>query len=112
MKHSSKLAVEHEGDIFYINPGDILYITREEKTSKIVTMEYAYEIKTPIKELQARFSSYPFFRIHKSFLMHLDYVRKLTPWFNGAYQLELKERDEVLPVSRNYVKELRQRLEL
>lgn len=112
IKHSGKLAVEYDGDIFYLDPNDILYVTREEKTSKIVTMKHEYEVKTPMKELEARFSEFPFFRIHKSFLVHLDYVNKLTPWFNGAYQLELKGRKEVLPVSRNYVKELRQQLEL
>lgn len=112
VKHFGKFAIEHEGEIFYLDPNDILYVTRGEKTSKIITMDQEYEVKTPIKELEARFIDFPFFRIHKSFLVHLDYVNKLTPWFNGAYQLELKGRKEVLSVSRNYVKKLRQRLEL
>lgn len=111
-KKPGKFAVEYEGEIIYLNPNDILYVTREEKTSKVVTVDHEYEVKTPIKELEVRFSQYPFFRIHKSFLVHLDYVQKLTPWFNGAYHLDLKGRPEVLPVSRNYIKELRQRLEL
>lgn len=111
-KTTGKFAVECEGVIIYLDPHDILYITREEKSSKLFTSNGEYEVKMPLKELEARFHSYPFFRIHKSFLVHLDYVQKLTPWFNGAYQLELKGRPEVLSVSRNYVKDLRKTLEL
>ena len=53
-----------------------------------------------------------FFRIHKSYLVHLGYVSRLTPWFNGAYQLELKGRTEMLSVSRTYAKAFRAAMEL
>lgn len=111
-KPSGKLAVEGDGDIFYLEPKDILYISREEKFSKIVTEAKEYETKTPLKELESRLLPYSFFRIHKSYLVNLEYVTRLTPWFNGAYQLEIKGRDEMLSVSRNYVKALRTQLEL
>lgn len=111
-KPSGKLAVEGDGEIFYLEPKDILYISREEKFSKIVTEAKEYETKTPLKELESRLLPYSFFRIHKSYLVNLEYVTRLTPWFNGAYQLEIKGRDEMLSVSRNYVKALRTQLEL
>ncbi|OKL36726.1 LytR/AlgR family response regulator transcription factor [Domibacillus mangrovi] len=111
-KNTGKFAVESDGEIIYINPNDIIYVTREEKLSKIVIADSEYEVKMTLKDLESRFEQYPFFRIHKSFLVHLDYVQKLTPWFNGAYQLELKGRQEVLSVSRNYAKELRHQLEI
>lgn len=111
-KGTGKFAVESDGEIIYIDPNDIIYVTREEKISKIVIADSAYEVKLTLKDLESRFKQYPFFRIHKSFLVHLDYVQKLTPWFNGAYQLELKGRQEVLSVSRNYAKELRHQLEI
>ncbi|MFP3509999.1 LytTR family DNA-binding domain-containing protein [Peribacillus sp. SIMBA_075] len=112
VKSAGRLAVEVEGEILYIHPNDIIYISREDKVSKIVTTEQEYEVKTTVKELEERLREFPFFRIHKSHLVHLDYVKRLTPWFNGAYQLELNGRDELLPVSRNYAKAFRATLEL
>lgn len=109
---SSKLAVEKDGEILYIKPNEILYIYRDEKVSKIITKIGEYESKSPLKDLQARLMSYSFFRIHKSYLVNLAYVTRLTPWFNGAYQLEVQGHKELLSVSRNYVKSLRTRLEL
>lgn len=111
-KRSGKLPVEEEGEIFYLEPADILYIYRDEKVTKLITKTGEFETKTPLKELESRLNAFDFFRIHKSYLVNLSYVSKLTPWFNGAYQLQIEGRDEMLAVSRNYVKSLRTRLEI
>lgn len=111
-KPAGKLAVESEGEIFYLEPKEILYMFREEKFTKIMTKNSEFEIKTPLKDLETRLNSYSFFRIHKSYLVNLEHITRLTPWFNGAYQLELEGRAELLSVSRNYVKALRTRLEI
>ena len=107
-----KLAVEADGEITYILPQSILYIYRDEKVTKIITSTQDYEIRTTLKELESRLEPFSFFRIHKSTLVNLRYVSRLSPWFNGAYQLELEGVEDRLSVSRNYVKDLRQRLEL
>lgn len=108
----SKLAIEGNEEIIYLDPNNILYIYRDDKTTRIVGIESEYESKTTLKDLEIRLSEYPFFRIHKSYLVNLEYIKKLIPWFNGAFQLELENRKELLPVSRNYVKELRAHLEI
>ena len=111
-KRSGKLPVEAEGEIFYLEPADILYIYRDEKITKLITKTGEFETKTPLKDLESRLVAFDFFRIHKSYLVNLSYVSKLTPWFNGAYQLQIEGRDEMLAVSRNYVKSLRIHLEI
>jgi len=111
-KSAAKLAVEAEGEIYYIDPKDILYMFREEKVTKIIARTGEFEVKTPLKDLECRLNSFSFFRIHKSYLVNLEHVTRLTPWFNGAYQLEIEGREELLSVSRNYVKALRARLEI
>lgn len=109
---SGKLAIETENEIYFLDPKEILYISREERHTVVWTAEKGYETKTAMKDLEQRLQEFSFFRIHKSFLANLTRVKKLTPWFNGAYQLELEGCKPLLPVSRNYVKALRERLEL
>ncbi|WP_102348478.1 LytR/AlgR family response regulator transcription factor [Bacillus sp. Marseille-P3661] len=111
-KTTGKLAVEADGEIFYVEPKDILYIFRDDKITKIIAKSGEYETKTPLKDLENRLSTYHFFRIHKGYLVNLKYVTRLTPWFNGAYQLKMEGIDEMLSVSRNYVKALRSKLEI
>lgn len=107
-----KLSVDIEGEIHYLDPNDILFIFRDDKVSRIIVKNAEYEVKIALKELENRLSSFSFFRIHKGYLVNLHYVTRLTPWFNGAYQLELEGVEEKLSVSRNYVKALRTELEL
>ncbi|MCM3398633.1 MULTISPECIES: LytR/AlgR family response regulator transcription factor [Oceanobacillus] len=111
-KQAGKLAVEADGDIFYVEPEDILYMSRSDKRTKLVTKSGEFETKIALKDLETRLLTYGFFRIHKSFLVNLEYITRLTPWFNGAYHLQLEGSDDTLSVSRNYVKALRSRLEI
>ncbi|MGM0751943.1 MAG: LytR/AlgR family response regulator transcription factor [Bacillota bacterium] len=107
-----KLAVQDEDKIVFISPKDIQYIFREERETFICTEKKKYTCRLPIKELEAKLSTYPFFRVHKSYLVQLTYVEELIPWGSGVYQLKVHGADEAIPVSRNYVRELRERLEL
>jgi two-component system, LytTR family, response regulator LytT len=111
-KPLGKLAIEVDGEIIYLEPKEILYIVRDDKVTKLITKSGVFETKTPLKVLESRLLNFGFFRIHKSFLINLEYVNRLSPWFNGAYQLEIEGRKELLSVSRNYVKALRSRLEI
>ncbi|MBO1514530.1 LytR/AlgR family response regulator transcription factor [Metabacillus bambusae] len=108
----SKLAVESDEGIIYIDPNDILYLYRDDRVTKIVGKTAEFETKTPLKDFELRLKDHRFFRIHKSYIVNLQDVSRLIPWFNGAYQLELKGHKELLSVSRNYVKALRSRLEI
>jgi two-component system, LytTR family, response regulator LytT len=112
LRPAGKLAVEEDGEILYVDPVEILYVYRDDKVTKIISKQGSYETKLPLKDLENRLSSYRFFRIHKSYIVNLDYVAKLSPWFNGAYQLEIEGSNEKLSVSRNYVKALRAKLEI
>ncbi len=107
-----KLAVEGEKDIVFLSPNRIVYISKAERFTQIVTQETMYRSQFSLKELEQRLKDYPFCRIHKSHLVNLDYVIRLIPWFNGAYNIEMQGIKEQLSVSRNYVKNLRSRLEL
>jgi two-component system response regulator LytT len=85
---------------------------RDDRVTKIVGKTAEFETKTPLKDFELRLKDHRFFRIHKSYIVNLQDVSRLIPWFNGAYQLELKGHKELLSVSRNYVKALRSRLEI
>jgi len=111
-KVTGKLAVEADGEFYYLEPKDILYVSKEEKVTMIIAKHGEYETKTPLKDLESRLAPFHFIRIHKAYLVNLDYVIRLTPWFHGAFHLKLKGTDQMLPVSRGYVKSLRSRIEL
>ncbi|MGO4886269.1 LytR/AlgR family response regulator transcription factor [Anaerobacillus sp. MEB173] len=108
----AKLAVDDNGRFVFLSPNEIFYLFREERETIICTKERNFSSKLSMKELEEKLKGYPFFRTHKSYLVNLNAVEQLIPWFNGAYQLKVVGRKDDIPVSRNYVKALRERLEL
>lgn len=109
---ANKLGIENEDGVIYLEPNDILYIQSEEKQVKIITVSKTFLTKKTLKDLESKLIPFGFFRIHKSYLINLNHVSQITPWFNGAYNLKIQGSEKLLPVSRNYVKGLRERLEL
>jgi two-component system response regulator LytT len=108
----SRLAVEYQDKIIYVSPNIILYASAEDGDTVIVTKHNRYPIKTSLKDLERKLLPHHFFRTHKGFLVNLQAVQQLIPWFNGAYHLKLVEVEDDIPVSRNYIKALRKQLEL
>jgi two-component system, LytTR family, response regulator LytT len=109
---SGKLAVQQDDSIYYIAPLDVDYIYREGSVTNVESRGVTYTTKHPLKDLEEKLSGYAFFRTHKGYLVNLERVKEMTPWFNGAYQLSLINVKTKIPVSRNYVKLLRAKLEL
>ncbi|KGK91858.1 hypothetical protein DP73_00550 [Desulfosporosinus sp. HMP52] len=109
----SKLAVQSEESVVLIDPQDILYVYRENREVFIKTEEKVYLIKATLQTLEEKLASYPFFRPHRSYLVNLNFARELVPWFNGAYTLILNDaKRSKVPVSRAYVKALKDELDI
>ncbi|HBW37783.1 LytTR family DNA-binding domain-containing protein [Desulfosporosinus sp. BICA1-9] len=109
----SKLAVQGEESVILIDPKDILYAHCEKRETLIKTSNKVYSTKYTLQTLEEKLESYPFFRPHRSYLVNLNSVQELVPWFNGAYTLILNdEKRSKVPVSRAYVKALKDILEI
>ncbi|WP_261302203.1 LytR/AlgR family response regulator transcription factor [Paenibacillus andongensis] len=91
-----------------LDPETILYAEREEKSIHIYTFSnQIYMSKMSLQELENKLGELPFFRPHRSYLVNLNGIDELVPWFNGAFNLILKnERRTQIPVSREMAKEL------
>lgn len=107
-----KLAVGVDEAVTYLNPADVLFVSRENKTTTVVSSKGTFKSRMPLKELESRLLHHSFFRVHKSYLVNTEMITEMTPWFNGAFQLTLNGTDVQIPVSRNYVKALRTQIEL
>ncbi|MDV2685002.1 LytTR family DNA-binding domain-containing protein [Alkalihalophilus lindianensis] len=111
-KMLTRLAIDENDKIHYIDPLSILYMAREERETVIRTKDKEYRIRTALKELKQKLAGYPFVQTHKSYIINIAEIDGLIPWFNGAYQVKLKGIKDEVPASRTYVKTLREQLEL
>jgi two-component system response regulator LytT len=108
----TKLLIEENNRFVVIDPSTIMYAVRDERVVQIYTTGNTYNARMTLQQLEEKLQSHSFFRTHKSYLVNLNYVSEVEPWFNGAYNLIMKGSKRIqLPVSRSYAKDLLKRLE-
>ncbi len=91
-----------------LDVSEIVYIETENRACRIHTRERDYIQNESLNFYENRLGGNRFFRIHKSYLINLDYVMEMVPGFNNGYSLKMKYFDkERLPIGRTQVKEFR-----
>jgi DNA-binding LytR/AlgR family response regulator len=65
-------------------------------------------VRTPLKELIEQLDAGHFAQVHRSVVVNLRSIRHVKRHDNETAEIHLKGRDDVLPVSRNYVHLFRQ----
>ncbi|WP_313432399.1 LytR/AlgR family response regulator transcription factor [Siminovitchia terrae] len=109
---TSKLLIDDGEKVVVLSPGSIYYATRVDRFVEIHTENEFVQGKMTLQELEEKLKGFPFFRTHRSYLVNLDYIQEITPWFNGAYNLILKGAKKTqIPVSRSAQKKLFKLLE-
>ncbi|MGP4073994.1 LytR/AlgR family response regulator transcription factor [Piscibacillus sp. B03] len=101
-----KLVISTDEKMVVLNPHDIGYVERIDRTLKIYTLNNdVVKTKMTLKELEEKLEAYPFYRPHRSYLVNLDAIEEITPWFNGAYNIVVRDHNKsTIPVSRTAAK--------
>jgi two-component system, LytTR family, response regulator LytT len=66
-----------------------------------------------IEELQSHLDPTTFWRAHRSYLVNINRIREVAPWFKSSYRLLMSDkRQTAIPVSRAQTKRLRELFKL
>ncbi|OXM13392.1 LytR/AlgR family response regulator transcription factor [Paenibacillus herberti] len=102
-----RLLVEDGGRMVVLDGSSLLFAMKEDKHTRIRMADGTeYSARQTLQELEERLGP-DFFRPHRSYLINLDQVREIQPWFNGAYNAVMNHAEEIkIPVSRTAAKEM------
>ncbi len=109
-----KLLLKSGQRLFLIGAEEMIYASIEDGIITIVTrdLEGQSNFRT-IEELQATLDSEIFWRAHRSYLVNINRVKEVVPWFKSSYQLRMDDKKQTeIPVSRAQTKRLRELLKL
>jgi len=79
------------------------YFKAEDKYTLVITKEGESLIKKSIKELTQELDPAQFWQIHRGTIVNVSKIDKVSRSLTGRGMLKLKERPELLTVSRNYL---------
>lgn len=110
---TERMAVNINRKIVFIEIKHIVYIETASRSCIIHTVAGDYTENLLLREYEKRLAASGFFRIHKSYLINLDFICELFPWANNGLALRLQGFEQnILPVGREKSKALRQLLGL
>ena len=110
----SKLLVRSNNRNLIVDAQDLIYATIDDGLITVVTphLEGHSNYRT-LEELQSNLDPNVFWRVHRSFLVNINKIREVIPWFKSSFQLKMDDKKQTeIPVSRIQTKRLRSLLKL
>ena len=109
----SKLLLKTAGRMFLVDQKDICYASIEDGVITVATsgaagMEGQSNCRT-LEELLDSLDPSLFWRAHRSYLVNINHIREVVPWFKSSYQLRMDDKKQAeIPVSRAQTRRLRE----
>jgi two-component system, LytTR family, response regulator len=97
------------GAVRLVPRSDILYGQAHGDFVRIVTGDGRYLLRVTLAEIESRWESFGFARVHRQYVANLPQARELRPLLGGTAELVFPD-GETVPVARRHVAELRRRL--
>jgi two-component system LytT family response regulator/two-component system response regulator LytT len=110
----TKVLVRSAAHNYIVDAADIVYATIDDGLITIVTTNFegTSNYRT-IEELQSNLDPDVFWRVHRSFLVNINRIKEVIPWFKSSFQLRMDDKKgSEIPVSRVQTKRLRSLLKL
>lgn len=89
--YAERLLVKANEAIVFLNAIDIDWIETQDKYVRIHAGAETFLLRESISHLSGRLDPRRFLRIHRSYLVNIDRIKKLEPWFNQEYQVVLRD---------------------
>lgn len=109
-----KLPVWANGRMLMIKSSDIFFAQANGKRSTLLnTLKGIFPVSLTLRELESTLSAANFIRTHKSFLVNLERIEEIVPWFNNTYVVTLQDCPvKDIPVARHFMTEFNRRLRI
>ena len=107
---TGKVIVRALGRLLLVDQREICFASIESGAISVVTrgVEGQSNCRT-LEELMDQLDPEAFWRAHRSFVVNIQHIREVVPWFKSSYQLRMDDPKKTeIPVSRAQTKRLRE----
>jgi two-component system LytT family response regulator/two-component system response regulator LytT len=107
---NSKVLLRSAGRLLLIDQKDVCYASIQDGVISVVAtnLEGQSNCRT-LEELLSGLDADMFWRAHRSFVVNINRIKEVVPWFKSSYQLRMDDKKQSeIPVSRAQTKRLRE----
>ncbi len=106
---TTKILLKANSRLFLVDQKEICFASIEDGVITVVAqnMEGQSNCRT-LEELLASLDPNLFWRAHRSFLVNINRIKEVVPWFKSSYQIRMDDKKQTeIPVSRAQTRRLR-----
>jgi two-component system LytT family response regulator/two-component system response regulator LytT len=106
----AKLIVQAQSRLLLIDQAEICFAAIDDGVIRVVTQNFEGSSKCrTLEELLDLLDPAVFWRAHRGFVVNINHIREVVPWFKSSYQLRMDDKQKTeIPVSRAQTKRLRE----
>ena len=106
----AKLIVQAQSRLLLVDQADICYAAIDEGVIRVATQTFEGQSKCrTLEELLDLLDPALFWRAHRGFVVNINHIREVVPWFKSTYQLRMNDKKQTeIPVSRAQTRRLRE----
>ncbi len=107
--HAAKIVVRAQNRLLLVDQREICFAAIDQGAISVVTpsVEGFSNCRT-LEELMDLLDPDAFWRAHRSYIVNIQHIREVVPWFKSSYQLRMDDPKKTeVPVSRSQTKRLR-----
>jgi len=111
---SGKIVLQAQSRLLLIDQKDICFAAIDEGTISVATPSIEGQSKCrTLEELLDLLDPAIFWRAHRSYVVNINHIREVVPWFKSSYQLRMADKKQTeIPVSRAQTRRLRELFKL
>lgn len=111
---SAKIVLEAHSRLLLVDQKDICFAAIDDGVISVVTPTHEGHSKCrTLEELLELLDPNMFWRAHRSYVVNINQIKEVVPWFKSSYQLRMADRKQTeIPVSRAQTKRLRELFKL
>jgi two-component system LytT family response regulator/two-component system response regulator LytT len=106
----AKLIVQAQSRLLLIDQAEICFAAIDDGVIRVVTQSFEGCSKCrTLEELLEQLDPALFWRAHRGFVVNINHIREVVPWFKSSYQLRMNDKQKTeIPVSRAQTRRLRE----
>jgi len=101
--HNDKITLWKNEKLYVLDADDIYYCEAHKHEVYVYTKDKRFVVASSISDFHKKLRQDCFFRCHRSYIVNIDKITEIIPWFNNTYMLKLKGLDAEIPVSRQNI---------
>ena len=105
------IVIKNKEAMSFVTVEDVILVTREERTTRLITGDGVYITSKPLTELWPYFEGKGYMKTHRGYIVKLSEIAKIYPYGRWTWEIKLKGIEDTALITRENLEILQKQIE-